>query len=202
MQARRTFATAISILVSLDKVPFDALVRSIYVYCKDSRLNWITREYDKQIELAGANPERFVLQLHSFYNVISHKIRKNKLYNELMDFMGTYLELANMRPPDINKDVVDAFVNLLMQTMEYIRPSKFDFTQSVVGITTDGQLICAPQLYPNWDLPGYEVEDCIESGRMLKDGTMKASHILFKGGLICNRRRGSRTGSLLTHTHF
>jgi hypothetical protein len=129
----------------------------------------MTREYEKQIELAGANPERFVFQLHSFYNAISSKIRKGNLYAELTDFMGTYLELAHKQSADVNKDVVDAYVNLLMQTMEYIRPDKFEFKQSVIGVTTDGQPICAPQLYHDWDLPGYEIEAGIESGRISRD---------------------------------
>jgi hypothetical protein len=176
IQARRTFATAISVLASLDGVPFDTLVHSVYIYCEDSTLNWMTREYEKQVELAGANPERFVMGLHSFYNQISHKIRKNKLYSELMDFMGAYMELAYQPHPDVNENVVTAYGNLLMQTMEYIRPSKFNFTQSIIGVTVDGQPICVPQPYPNWDLPSYEIEDAAEKHRILPDDVFRVLH--------------------------
>lgn len=173
IQARRTFSTAVAILACLEDIPYETLVRSIYVYCKNNSLNWLTREYEKQIELAGANPERFVFQLHKFYNDISRKIRKQKLYTELMDFMGLYVELSYTRTPEVNPAVVNAYVNLLMQTTEYIRPSKFNFAQSIIGVTTDGQPICIAQLHPDWDLPSYEIEETMESGRISPDNAFR-----------------------------
>ena|GEM_PF-727508 len=157
--ANRTFGTGIAVLSILEDFPFHTLSNLIYVYCKDSQLQWLTREYEGQIELAGANPERFIFQLHKFYNEISNKIRKQNLYQEIVDFYGSYMELVYTHSPSINRKVVEAYTNLIIQTIEYLRPNKFDLTRRFVGASTDGHPLYGPQSYPYLDTPALEMEE-------------------------------------------
>ena len=166
VMTKRTLATAISILAHLKEVPYEELITSIYIYCKDSNLMWLTQEYEKQIELAGANPERFIFQLHSFYNAISAKIRKHNRYAEIIDYQSAYMELAYTDSPEINKNVTKAYKELLVHTPEYLRSRKYDFTQCIIGVTSDGRPINVPQIFPLYDMPVYEMEESVYSGKL------------------------------------
>jgi len=173
--ARRTFSTALSVLNNLKDVSFHTLTSSIYIYCKESHLKWLTREYEGQVELAGANPERFVFQLHKFYNDISFKIRKQSLYTEITEFLGAYVELMYTHSTGVNQAVIHAYSNLLIQTMEYLRPNKFDFTKALIGATTSGQPMYGDQLYPFSDTPTLELEELMDHNAASLDdlfGTM------------------------------
>jgi len=166
VQAQRALSSALAILANLKDVPYDELINSIYIYCKDSTLQWLTREYEKQIELAGANPERFVFQIHSFFNDISAKVRKRNLYSEIVDYLGAYMELAYTCPPEVNRNIANAYMELLVQTPDYLRPDKYNFKQCVIGVTTGGQLLCVPQVFPFYDLPWHEIQVALESGKL------------------------------------
>lgn len=153
MIANRTFQTALVVLGFVKDVPFEILTSEIYIYCKDSELRWMTREFEAQIELAGANPERFIFQLHKFYNDLSRRIRKENLFAEMADLLGLYMELSYTHSPAINQNIVDAYTNLIMQTTEYLRPNKFDLTRSLCGVTTDGEPLYQNQFIPFSDEP-------------------------------------------------
>ena len=73
---KRTMNTAIATLEDLINVPFSELSMSLYFYCQDLQMTQFTKLYESQVELVVANPEKFVFQLHSFFNEISTKIKK------------------------------------------------------------------------------------------------------------------------------
>lgn len=167
---RRTMNTALAVLENIEDLPFTKLSMSLYFYCQDLRMQEFTHLYEKQVELAGANPEKFVFQLHKFYNDVSHKIKKEDLYSEFFEF---YYRCVRLRAEIENKNVVDnvvvAYLNLLTQNMEYLRPNKFDFNSTVAGMKTTGEIITTTDLYPNIDLAGYDMERELESGKLNGD---------------------------------
>lgn len=163
---KRTLNSAIVILENLKEIPFQKLSTSLYFYCQDIQMSKFTRLYEAQIELAGANPEKFVFQLHSFYNDISSKIKKGNLYSEFFEF---YYRCVRQRQANENKAIQDnviiAYLNLLTQNIEYLRPSKFDFNTCVVGLSTTGELLVGKDNYPTLDLPSYELQHSIEKSK-------------------------------------
>ena len=166
IQARATFSTAAVVLAFLKDIPYETLISSMYVYCKDSNLLWLTREYEKQIELAGANPKRFVFQIHKFFNDVSVKIRKQNLYFEIVDYLGMYIELAFTSPPEVNRNVVKAYRHLLVRTTDYLRPNKYDFKQRIIGVQSNGQPLYIPNAFPFSHISVYETNDAIDSGKL------------------------------------
>ena len=54
---------------------------SLYFYCHDVGMKEFTRVYEAQLELAGANPEKFVSGLHRFHNEMALRIQKQHLYD-------------------------------------------------------------------------------------------------------------------------
>lgn len=164
---KRTMNTALAVLDNLEDIPFTQLSMSLYFYCQDIKMNEFTHLYENQVELAGANPEKFVFQLHKFFNDISHKIKKEELFEEFFEF---YYRCVRLRTEQENKNVEDkvvvAYLNLLTQNIEYLRPSKFDFGTAVAGRKTSGELIVAPDLFPNLDLAGYDFQMEFEKGNI------------------------------------
>ena len=50
------------------------------------------RLYDAQLELAGANQEKFVFGLHGFYNNVVSKVKKAGKQQEFAEFWELYPE--------------------------------------------------------------------------------------------------------------
>ncbi len=174
---RRTMNTALSVLENIEDLPFSNLSMSLYFYCQDLKMKEFTHLYENQIELAGANPEKFVFQLHKFYNDISNKIKKDNLYSEFFEFYYRCVrlrsEITAKTTVKVEDKVIVAYLNLLTQNLEYLRPSKFDFSVTVAGMTTTGEIMTRPDPYPNIDLASYEVEQAVEAG-LIKSNPMPA----------------------------
>lgn len=161
---KRTFNSAFAVLENLKDIPFTELSMSLYFYCQDVAMNKFTRLYEAQVELAGIDPEKFMFQLHKFFNDLSNRIKKENLYSE---FFELYYQCNKIRLTKkdihINKKVILAYLSLLAQTTEYLRPNKFDFTTIIAGRKTTGELITIKDAYPLLDMGGYEAEQFIES---------------------------------------
>ena len=162
----RTMNTAMSILDNIKDVDFTKLSMSLYFYCQDIRMNQFTRYYEAQIELAGANPERFFVGLHAFYNNISSKIKKDNLYSQ---FFELYYRCTRLRQQNENDNIEDhvvvAYLNLLTQNIEYLRPDKFDFSHCVAGMSTRGEILLYKDPFPDIDIPGLEIREIAETGK-------------------------------------
>lgn len=157
---KRTMNTAIATLEDLINVPFSELSMSLYFYCQDLQMTQFTKLYESQVELAGANPEKFVFQLHSFFNEISTKIKKENLYQDFFEFsyLCSRVRLSPNLYRSINSKVIMAYLNLLLQTTEYLRPSKFDFSKNIVGISTVGEVLTINDPFPLLDMGGYDLQ--------------------------------------------
>lgn len=160
---RRTLGSGLTIVQRLSRVDFSDLALSLYVYCKDMEMFEFTHEYEKQIELAKANPERFLSQLYKFYTQISVRIKKENLYRdyfELLAFCVEYNERLNVQ--DVSREasylVMDAYIDLLMENLEHIRPDKFNPNQVIAGLKTDGSMITITDPFPLTDVIATEIE--------------------------------------------
>ena len=130
----RTLSTAVEILTNIQDIPFEKLSMSLYFYCHDVGMKEFTRAYEAQLELAGADPEKFALGLHQFFNKMANSSQKQKLYDNYFEF---YYRCGKLRlkneNENVNATVSTAYQNLLVQQMEYLRPSKFDFRTFIAG---------------------------------------------------------------------
>ena len=86
----RTMQTASSVINSLQDIPFDKLSYTLYLITNDIRMDNFIRLYESQIEMAVANPERFVSELHKFFLKMKKEIAKNP--DEFLIFILTCLE--------------------------------------------------------------------------------------------------------------
>jgi len=200
--AQETFDIAMSIIAFLKDIPYDELIRDSYFYCKNNEFMWFTREFEKQIELAGANPERFVFQLHNFYNGISAKIKKGHLYSEIVDYLGAYTELSYTCPPEINQRVIEAYKELLLQVQEYLRPDKYNFSQRIIGVTTNEQPLCVKEILPLCEVPMHEIREALDSGKLARKNIREELPKIFaKHGITVQTIEDVSSYSSLERTH-
>lgn len=85
----RTFNTALMVLEQIEGIPFSKLTMDVYFFRKDVAFKEVVRLYDAQLELAGANQEKFVFGLHAFYNGVVSKVKKAGKQQEFAEFLGT-----------------------------------------------------------------------------------------------------------------
>lgn len=186
---RRTMNTAIAVRCGIEKIPFEELTKNLFFFCSDLRTKEFTRLYEAQIELASINEEKFIKGLHKFYNETAIRIKKENLYQEFFEFISLSMRvrgeriLANGARDDEKFAVIDAFQNILMQQLEYLRPNKFDFSVVLCGQTTDGELMTIKDTLPDFDVPGYEIQDAPYSGKKI------SSHAEMKEFICATYRR-------------
>ena len=166
----RTLSTAVEILTNIQDIPFEKLSMSLYFYCHDVGMKEFTRAYEAQLELAGADPEKFALGLHQFFNKMANTIQKQNLYDNFFEFYYRCVKLRlKNENENVNATVSTAYQNLLVQQMEYLRPSKFDFRTFIAGRKTTGEIMTREDPFPNFDMPVYEFRSAIDQGKKVSN---------------------------------
>lgn len=159
---RRTLGTAMAVLDELNGIPFSQMSASLYFLCQDLDTKEFTRLYESQLELALANQDMFVKNLYKFLNDMSRFIKKNNLYQEFFEFICLCEKVRHSRDFDIVRvRVLNAYQSLLLQTMEFMRPNKYDFNVVICGLTTDGELMTLKDFAPNIDSFVHRVEEFV-----------------------------------------
>ena len=179
----RTLSTAVEILEWIQDMPFKKLSMSLYFYCQDVGMKEFTRAYETQLELAGANPEKFAMGLHRFYNEMAHKIQKENQYDLFFEFYYRCVRLRIRNEDEkIDATVSTAYQNLLIQQLEYLRPNKFDFRTFVAGRKTTGEILVREDPFPTFDLPIYELRSAFEQGKKFENAEEHLYEMYRKAG--------------------
>ena len=179
----RTLSTAVEILDDIQAIPFEKLSMSLYFYCQDVGMKEFTRAYEAQLELAGANPEKFALGLHRFYNEMALKIQKENLYDNFFEFYYRCLKLRIRNENEkVDATVSTAYQNILIQQMEYMRPNKFDFRTFIAGRKTTGEIITREDPFPTFDMPVFQFRNDLEQGKKIEDPEAYLYELYRKAG--------------------
>lgn len=165
--AWRTGMTALMVLDEVQDVPFEKLASSLYFISLDLDTRELTRKYESLLELAGAAPDKFVDSLHKELNVMSIFIKENHLLPELFEMISLCDRLRFTYHKDNPQvlHIMNAYQNIVLQTLEYLRPSKFDFNVVVCGCSTTGEILTAPEYCPHIDSISYELQKMVQDGR-------------------------------------
>ena len=158
----RTLSTAVEILEWIQDMPFKKLSMSLYFYCQDVGMKEFTRAYETQLELAGANPEKFAMGLHRFYNEMAHKIQKENQYDLFFEFYYRCVRLR-IRNED---EKIDATVS----------------TTFVAGRKTTGEILVREDPFPTFDLPIYELRSAFEQGKKFENAEEHLYEMYRKAG--------------------
>lgn len=149
----RTFSTACMVLEELDGVSVSELAIGICQFCYGALSDEISQRYNSQLGLAFTSPDRFVANLHDFYSALASEVRRKRKFPQIADFLGATLRIQSERRGIVGDRVVNAYLDLSMQTMEYLRPDKDALDTYIQGVSTKGEPLAAPCPYPFSDAP-------------------------------------------------
>lgn len=150
----RTFSTACMVLEELDNISVSEVAISVSQLCHEMLSNEFTEKYILQLSLALTNPDAFVPGLHDFYVALSREIRKKKMFHQISDFLGTIMRLQlEKKGTFISENVINAYIDLSMQTLEYLRPNQYAMDTYIMGVNTNGEPLGGPCPYSFSDVP-------------------------------------------------
>ena len=154
--ARRSFGSAISILENLKGIDLKRL------YCEVNNFECFvfsekfSEPCRKQLELAITDNEKFVLGLHGFYTEIATIVKSENSFGELALFIASVIKANTTSGSAVLRNIADAYANLVLEVIEYIRPNKLDITRDVRGISVNGNVLTGRAIHPYSDLPLFE----------------------------------------------
>lgn len=162
----RTYGTAIGVLEELEGLSYSSIARDIFFFSKELQNKTFSKEFDGQLELAGGHPDEFVFQLHRFFNDLSARIRSQKLNREAAGFIGGIMRRQYKAEETVSHNIINAFLQLAQQMMEYLRPNKYALETYVYGVDSwKGEFLVGPCPWPYADMPAMEVRHQITKGK-------------------------------------
>ena len=69
-------------------------------------------------------------------------------------FMSIFAEAYHIF--EEHRQIFLAYMDLLSEQTEFLRPQPFNHNQLIAGITTEGEILTIDDPFPNLDLPVYE----------------------------------------------
>ena len=172
---RRTLMTVKSIMDLIDNISVDDLSLELYMLVKDKNFGKFVDRYRYVLEMAKEKPDLFAEQLYDFYVKMAATIKKDNYYLPFFEFVSFFQnndDISHMN--EKQKYVYRAYVNLLLNQMEFLRKNKFDLNKMVAGVTTDGELIEVEDICPSLDFCTHEAEHiALSSPSMMKEDTLR-----------------------------
>ena len=176
---RRALATALAIKNHLENVDFGELTFTAFGVCSESTYKDLIRPFEQQLELAKIKEEEFVTHLHDFYQSTAKRIDKVSFFELAAFVFERVLEIPLSEREDKKYHVYCAYLDLIIQMSEYLHPNQSDYNEQVVGIKTDGKLICQQEPFPNLDIPMYEIERKIFNGAYNLDTLIRQAYTRY-----------------------
>lgn len=150
----RSLGAAMNVISRLDKVSKDVISSNLYHANKDLETQEFALNYESQLETAAETPETFAFGLYNFYSYMAAKIKKDNLYKEFFRFLHKCFEFRSMHVgcAGFNDDVLLAYTELLVEQFEFLKPNRFDYNTMLAGYSTNGEVLLAPDPFPNLDI--------------------------------------------------
>lgn len=151
--ANRTFGTAMSIVSDLKRVSLEDLNRELNTFECFTFSERFSKPCREQLAQAIMDDEKFILELHGFYTETVSMVKKEDCFMELALFMAAVIKANVMTKDIVSRDVANAYADLVLEAVEYIRPNKLDITRDVRGLSVNGGVLMGDAIYPYSDLP-------------------------------------------------
>lgn len=153
---KRTINLAVMVITNIAGLDFADFELALYFRCDNKQARHFIRTYESQMEEAMLQPENFVENLDAFYLDTCKYIEKYLLYRDFYNFCDLLNYQRNIKIQQGHKAVFDAYVSLLMQQTCYFSRNRIE--DSVVGVTSHGELIFRKNPHPYSDLGSYKLE--------------------------------------------
>ena len=158
---RRTLSSACQVATTLHDMDFGKASTFLFHLVREAEeCKPIIEAVSSQVELAMANPDKFIKGYHQFLQGLTKPIKKNKdyaLYFKAIAYAQECVHSGLSIDGNVerNDSVLYAVIDMLMQGSEYLKPQEFDIVNNIVGISTENEPIIIRDPYPLADVPVY-----------------------------------------------
>ena len=159
---KRVVNTATEVIRKINNLEFSDLATEIYLICDEVGYKFFSSKYRNVIEFAKLHPEKLFDQLYKYLREIAREIKKENLLQEFFMFMSVLSEATRISKE--HREIFLAYLDLLSEQTEFLRPNVFNYNQLIVGITTEGDVLTINDPFPNLDLPVYELSKSRKKG--------------------------------------
>ena len=159
---KRVVNTATEVIRKVNNLAFSDLATDIYLICDEVGYKYFSSKYRNVIEFAKLHPEKLFDQLYKYLREIAREVKKNNLLQEFFMFMSVLSEATRISKE--HREIFLAYLDLLSEQTEFLRPNVFNYNQLIVGITTEGDVLTINDPFPNLDLPVYELSKSRKKG--------------------------------------
>lgn len=151
---RRTLSSACQVATTLHDMDFGKASTFLFHLVREAEeCKPIIEAVSSQVELAMANPDKFIKGYHQFLQGLTKPIKKNKDYALYFKAIAYAQECVHSGLSidgvmERNDSVLYAVIDMLMQGSEYLKPQEFDIVNNIVGISTENEPIIIRDPYP------------------------------------------------------
>ena len=149
----RTFHSAVWVLETIDGLNASEIKSATNLFVSKLKNREFALIYRAQLEIAWNDADSFLFGLHSFYNNLAIKIKKEHKERAIADFISEVMRYHVGNNLSAYNKAATAYINMMLQTMEYLRPEKFNFEKSIYGIDNEGKFLLGPCPFPYSDVP-------------------------------------------------
>ena len=160
---KRVANTATEVIRKVKDLAFSDLATDMYLICDEVGYKFFSSKYRNVIEFAKLHPEKLFDQLYKYLRDTAREIKKNNLLQDFFLFMSILSEATRISTE--HREIFLAYLDLLSEQTEFLRPNMFNYNQLIVGITTEGDVLTVNDPFPNLDLPVYELSKSRKKGQ-------------------------------------
>lgn len=170
-----TLSTTDLINEELKYIDVDFLITDMYLKFDNDEVNYLIKEYEKQLILSKLNFPKFCSNLHEFFLNMNKIIKENNLYRNF--FKLAHLVYIGLNMKDVNTHVMNAYHDILIQQYAYFGGS----TKTIAyGISNKKGLLFTPEVGVNLTVINMEMENVFKHNS--KDKMKEFRSILLKYG--------------------
>ena len=151
---KRVANTAGDVIRIVNDIPFSELAAEVYIICDEVGFKFFSEKYRNVIEFAKLQSDKLCDQLYKYLRDIARQIKKDNLLQDFFMFMSIFAEAYHIF--EEHRQIFLAYMDLLSEQTEFLRPQPFNHNQLIAGITTEGEILTIDDPFPNLDLLVYE----------------------------------------------
>ena len=159
---KRVANTAGDVIKIVNDLSFSELATDVYLICDEVGYKFFSSKYRNVIEFAKLHPDKLCEQLYKYLRDIARQIKKENLLQDFFMFMSVFAEATRISAE--HREIFLAYMDLLSEQTEFLRPDFFNYNQLIAGITTDDEILTINDPFPNLDLPVYELTKSRKKG--------------------------------------
>lgn len=160
---KRVVNTAGDVIRKIQNIEFEDLTMDLYFICNEVGYKFFSEKYRNVIEFAKLFPEKLSDKLYHYYRDIAKTIKKENRLSDFFMFMSIFEEASNIS--EKHRDIFLAYMDILVEQTEFLRPNLYNHNQLIAGVTTEGEVLVIPDPFPNIDLPAYELTRSKKKGK-------------------------------------